>query len=97
MVFFRDLERIQVDPGGVIVLVACRVTLTPGGKRFPTERNNDLFPPGKVIRLKPLFLLAHAIGIKAEFPWTVQIDPVVSFDRAALKVRARIFWTWKGS
>src|SRR3954453_5233781 len=42
-------ERIAKDPHRIVILIASRVPFSPGGERFPTERNDDLLAPVLVV------------------------------------------------
>src|SRR5438105_14956434 len=45
MIAAIDFERMAEHAIRVIIIIARRVTFTPRGERFPTERDDDLFPP----------------------------------------------------
>src|SRR6266446_3575849 len=91
MVRAVDLQWIAKNASRVIILISGAVALTPGGKRFPAERNNNLLAPFQRIRDEPGFLNAEALTVKPELPRPVEIQPVLAFERSALPLRPGIF------
>src|SRR5688572_2496324 len=91
MIFGCDFEGIDEWPGRVVIFAACGVAFPPGGERFPAERNQDLLAPFRIVRHVPAFLDAPAFAIETKLPWSVEVQPVMAFQRSTLPFRPWIF------
>src|SRR4051812_42064993 len=90
-----DRQGIQENPVGVIMIVAGGVPFAPGGKRFPAKWHQDLLAPRRLAGPKPLLLNPAVVRVKPELPRPIEVQPIESFDCAALAVRPRILRTRK--
>src|SRR4051812_7559583 len=84
MILACNFERIAEDAHGIVVFIAGGVALAPCGQGFPAKRHDDLVAPRLILCAKPSFLGATAVAIKAELPGAIEVEPVQTFDKAAL-------------
>jgi len=66
-----DLQRVEKHARGVIILVAGRIPLPPGGERFPAEGNDDLFAPFQFVGTEPFFFHPAPVPVKTELPGAI--------------------------
>ena len=89
MVRSSDLQWIEKNPGGIIIIIAGGISLPPGGQRFPAERHDNLLAPVDWLRQMPPFLNSAFVAIKAKLP---EIDllagNVGTFDGACALIKA---------
>src|SRR5262249_54498649 len=77
----------------VVIVIARGVAFAPRGERFPAERHDDLLAPVHRIGREPSLLDAAAVAVETKLPRAIEIQPVVTFNRPALAIGARVFGT----
>ena len=85
-----DFERVSVNALRKVVVVPSGFRFAPRRERFPAKRHRDLFSPRRLGWNKPLLFESDAIGIEAELPGAIQIEPVDAVHEAALTIRPGI-------
>src|SRR5581483_5972973 len=91
MVSAGHFQGMSEDAGGIIIIAPRGIPFAPGGEGFPAKGHDDLLAPIALVRLEPLFVHAAAVTVEAELPRAIEVEPVVTLDRAALKVGPGVF------